>query len=307
LLIATFLFGATETSAAQTPMEPWLTRSADNSRSGWNPRERQLTQGSVANRGIIRATIIPVIGDTRGLEAQPLILPNVKTALGTRDVMVLPSMADIIRGVDAHDGSGIWQVTLGVPVTGSQKIDSKQINQFWGCLSTGVIDPDTQRLYQVCWVSPDRSGDPTTARYYVFVLNMADGSQVVPPVLIEGKSGNQDFNAGIRKQRSSLVEINVNGVKTVLGCSGTTFETQAGVASGYCFAFDVSSNKVSAMLALTAGEGAGVWMAGQGPAADAQGFLYLTTGNGISTASPNGVNRSSSCNTRRHQKIPQRR
>jgi hypothetical protein len=279
-LIAAIVLGAIETpSAAQTTMEPWLTRSADSARTGWNPREPQLTQALVAAKGITRATIIPVIGDARGMEAQPLILPNVKTAAGTRDVMVLPSMADVVRGVNAHDGSGIWQVTLGVPVTGSQNIDSHRINQFWGCLSTGVIDPDTQRLYQVCWVSPDKSGDPKTARYYMFVLNVADGSEVVPPVLIEGKSGNQDFNAGMRKQRSALVETNVNGVKTVFGCAGTVLETAAG-ACGYCFAFDVASNKLSAMLALSAGEGAGVWMAGQGPAADAQGFLYLITGNG---------------------------
>ena len=275
LLIVTLLLGVTETSAAQTTMEPWLTRSADNSRSGWNPHERQLAQASVASKGITRATIIPVIGDARGMEAQPLILPNVKTTLGTRDVLVLPSMADVVRGVDARDGSGIWQVTLGVPVRGSQRIDSHQINQFWGCLSTGVIDPDTQRLYQVCWVSPDKSGDPMTAHYFMFVLNLADGSEVVPPVLIEG--GN--FDKGMRKQRSSLVETNVNGVKTVLGCSGTTFETAAG-ASGYCFALDVATNKVSAMLALSEGEGAGVWMAGQGAAADPQGFLYVITGNG---------------------------
>jgi hypothetical protein len=279
LLVAAFVLGVIKAAVAQTGMEPWLTRSADNSRSGWNPRERQLTQASVATKGIVRATIIPVIGDARGIEAQPLILPNVKTASGTRDVLVLPSMADVVRGVDAHDGSGIWQVTLGVPVTGSQRIDFHQINQYWGCLSTGVIDPDTQRLYQVCWVSPDKSGDPKTARYFMFVLNMADGSEVVPAVLIEGKSGNQDFNAGMRKQRSSLLETNVNGVKTVLGCSGTTFETAAG-ASGFCFAFDVASNKVSAMLALSAGEGAGVWMAGQGPAANPEGFLYVITGNG---------------------------
>ena len=110
----------------------------------------------------------------------------------------------------------------------------------------------------------------------MFVLKVADGSQVVPPVLIQGKSGTQDFNAAMRKQRSSLVETNVNGVKTVFGCSGTIFETEAGVASGYCFAFDVASNTVSAMLAMTAGEGAGVWMAGQGAAADAQGNLYVT-------------------------------
>jgi hypothetical protein len=279
LLTCTFLL-ATQHCFAQSPMVPWLTRSADNSRSGWNQHETQLTQASVESKGILRATIIPVIGDARGMEAQPLILPNVNTARGTRDVMVLPSMADIVRGVDANDGSGIWQVTLGTPVTGSQSIDSHQINQFWGCLSTGVIDADTQRLYQVCWVSPDKSGNPETARYFMFVLNVTDGGQIVPPVLIQGKSGTEDFNAAMRKQRSSLVETNVEGVKTVFGCSGTINETQAGVASGYCFAFDVASNTVTAMLAMTSGEGAGVWMAGQGAVADSQGYLYILTGNG---------------------------
>ncbi len=278
-LLITLLFAVSENGVAQSAMVPWLTRSADNSRSGWNQHETQLTQASVLSKGIFRATIIPVIGDARGVEAQPLILPNVKTTRGTRDVMVLPSMADVVRGVDAHDGSGIWQVTLGTPITGSQSIDSHQINQFWGCISTGVIDPDTQRLYQVCWISPDNSGDPKTGRYFMFVLNVADGTQVAK-VLIQGKSGTQDFNGGMRKQRSSLAETNVNGVKTVFGCSGTIFETQTGVASGYCFAFDVASNTVSAMLATTAGEGAGIWMAGQGAAADSQGFLYVLTGNG---------------------------
>ena len=280
LLLCNFLFAVNENCVSQSLMVPWLTHSVDNSRSGWNQHETQLTQALVESKGIVRATIVPVIGDARGMEAQPLILPNVKTARGTRDVMVLPSMADVVRGVDAHDGSSIWQVTLGTPITGSQSIDSHQINQFWGCLSTGVIDADAQRLYQVCWVSPDKTGNPQTGRYFMFVLKVADGTQVVPPILIQGKSGTQDFNATMRKQRSSLVETNVDGVKTVFGCSGTIFETQANVASGYCFAFDVASNTVSAMLAMTAGEGAGVWMAGQGAAADAQGFLYVLTGNG---------------------------
>jgi len=98
--------------------------------------------------------------------------------------------------------------------------------------------------------------------------------------MIAGTSGTQDFNATMRKQRSALTETNINGVKTVFGCSGTIFETQADVASGYCFAFDVANNKMAAMLATTAGEGAGVWMAGQGAAADPEGHLYVTTGNG---------------------------
>lgn len=84
-------------------MVPWFTRSADNARSGWNSHETQLTQASVETKGIIRNTIIPVFGDARGMEVQPLILLNVKRPDGsTHDVMVLPSMANIVRGVDAR-------------------------------------------------------------------------------------------------------------------------------------------------------------------------------------------------------------
>ncbi len=266
-------------AATQSVMQPWLTRSADNSRSGWNSNETVLTQATLKSKGIIRSTIIPLVGDARGMEAQPLILPSVTTVRGVRDVMVLPSMADVVRGVDAHDGSGVWQVTLGTPVTSTPQIDYHSINQHWGCLSTGVIDADTQRLYQVCEVSPDQSGNAQGSRYYLFVLNVADGTQVVPPVLVEGPSGAQDFNAAMRKQRASLVETNVLGVKTIFFCSGTIYETGAG-AAGYCFAFDAASNRLTATLVLTAGEGAGVWMAGQGPAADPAGYLYLMTGNG---------------------------
>src|ERR1700691_1708692 len=127
-LICAFLFAVAQDCVSQSSMVPWLTRSADNSRSGWNPHATQLNQASVGTKGIVAAPTIPVIGDARGVGGQPLILPNCNTAPGTRDVLVVPSMADVVRGVDAHDGSGIWQVTLGVPVTGSQAIDMHQIN-----------------------------------------------------------------------------------------------------------------------------------------------------------------------------------
>lgn len=279
---------------AQT-MVPWTTRSADNSRSGWNPHETLLTQASIEKSGIVRSTIIPVYGDARGMEAQPLILPGVKLADGsTHDVMVLPSMANQVRGVDAHTGAGLWSVTLGTPIIGSDPtgprktqpdgcvgdyptIDCHAINDKWGVLSTGVIDPDTKRIYLVAWISPD--GTPQNAKHYVFVLNMADGSKVVAPVLVSGTSGSQTYSSAMRKQRSSLVLTNVNGRKTVFWASGTVQETGNG-AAGWIFAFDCATNSISAVLAMSQGEGAGIWMGGQGLAADNQGFLYAITGNG---------------------------
>lgn len=276
-------------------MVPWLTRSADNSRSGWNQHETMLTQASVRTKGIVRATIIPVFGDARGMEAQPLILPNVKLANGaTHDVMVLPSMANVVRGVDAHTGAGLWSVTLGKPIngdtpTGPKKvkpdgcvglyptIDCHNINDKWGVLSTGVIDPDTQRVYIVAWISPD--GTPQKANHYVFVLNAADGARIGPPILVTGTSGTQSYTSAMRKQRSSLVLTNINGRKTVFWASGTVQET-GNRAAGWVFAFDCATNSITAALAMSQGEGAGIWMGGQGLAADAQGFLYAITGNG---------------------------
>ena len=281
-------------------MVPWLTRSVDNSRSGWNSHETQLTQDAISKKGITRFTIIPVIGDARGMEAQPLILPQVKLPNGsTHDVMVLPSMANVVRGVDARSGAGLWQVTLGQkenlgkPIVGStpvgpkpqpdgcvgaeRTIDCHAINDKWGVLSTGVIDPDTQRVYLVAWISPD--GTPQNAKHFVFVLNVKDGTEVVPPIEVKGTSGTQSYQGTMRKQRSALVLTNVNGRKTVFWASGTVMETGQG-AAGWIFAFDCATNSITTSLATTAGEGAGIWMGGGGLAADDQGLLYATTGNG---------------------------
>jgi len=287
-----------DTSFAQSAMVPWLTRSADNARSGWNPNETSLSQATVGSKGIVRATIIPVTGDARGMEAQPLILPQVRVADGSiHDVMVLPSMADVVRGVDAHTGAELWTVilgpNLGTAINGGDSIGAKTtpdncvgtfrtidchaINDKWGVLSTGVIDAATGRLYLVAWLSPDAT--PQKAKHFVFVLNVADGSSVVPPVLVDGTSQGQSYSSTLRKQRSSLVLTDVNGRKTVFWASGTIQETGA-LAAGWIFAFDCATNRITAALATSSGVGAGIWMAGQGLAADSDGFLYAITGNG---------------------------
>jgi hypothetical protein len=272
------MFAITLPVLGQT-LRPVTTRAFDNSRSGANTSETILTRDKVATKGIRRVTTIPVFGDARGTESQPLILPGVKLKDGsTHDVMILPSMANIVRGVDAETGAGLWQANLGRPIDGGAAIDMHQINDHWGVLSTGVIDPDTKRVYLVAWISPD--GTPQKGMQHVCVLNIADGTLVVPPVsLADAKSGTQRFASAMRKQRSSLVMTNVNGTKTVFFASGSVMETAKGSA-GWVFAFDVASNRITSSLAMSQGLGAGVWMAGQGLAADAQGFLYGISGNG---------------------------
>jgi hypothetical protein len=208
--------------------------------------------------------------------------------------MILPSMANVVRGVDATTGAALWQTPpLGTPISGSdslgpngpgamcpgpnQTIDCYQINQYWGVLSTGVIDPDTARVYLVAWISPD--GTPQNGRHSMVALNVKDGTQAFPPVLLDGSNGTQTWSAYMRKQRSSLVITNVAGRKTIFFASGTIQELGNG-AAGWVLAYDVATNKVTAALPTTQGFGGGIWMGGQGLAADAEGYLYGVTGNG---------------------------
>ena len=275
-LIGIFLVGSF--AIGQTP-PALVTRGWDNNRSGDNTHETVLTVAAVKARGIARQTTIPVYGDARGLEAQPLILPAVKLANGTtHDVMILPSMANVVRGVDAETGAALWATTLGRPANGGAAIDMHLINDHWGVLSTGVIDAETQTVYLVAWISAD--GTPQNSTHYIYALNVATGAIVNTPVSLAGAvSGTQKFNSTMRKQRSSLVMTKVNGVKTIFFASGSVLETAAG-SSGWVFAYDVATNTLAASLAMTQGLGAGVWMAGQGLAADAQGYLYGISGNG---------------------------
>src|ERR1700731_1883490 len=150
-------------------LQPVTTRAFDNSRFGANTHETILTRDNVVAKGMSRVTTIPVYGDARGTESQPLILPGVKLKDGsTHDVMILPSMANVVRGVDAETGAALWQTSLGRPINGGASIDMHQINDHWGVLSTGVIDPETKRVYMVAWISPD--GTPQNGMQHVCVL-----------------------------------------------------------------------------------------------------------------------------------------
>lgn len=257
---------------------PWLTRSHDNQRTGWNNQETLLTQNNVGSKGIYLKTTVPLYGDARGAEAQPLIVPNVKTVKGTFDLLLACSMANQCRAVDKTAGVGIWTNTLGPPVNGGTDIDGWLINQHWGALSTGVVDQATNKWYQVYWTSPDGSGTPQTARYYMAVINLYDGTFFYTP--ITGGSQGYNFTDIMRKARSSAVLLNQNGTKTVVQCTGTVSETSNG-ASGFCFAFDTYTNTIKAMDSTTAGRGGGVWQGGQGLSCDPQSkYCYAETGNG---------------------------
>jgi outer membrane protein assembly factor BamB len=262
------------------------TRAYDNLRSGANTQETVLTPDAVAARGMRRLLRLRLIGDARGTESQPLVVPGVRLEDGTqREVVYLATMANQVWAYDAADGTLVWVRALGRPVKGSRAIDAWLINDHWGILSTPVIDVERQALYAVGWTSPDQS--PEHGRHMLFGLSLVDGRLLHPPLDLETATYDpghglpvQRFASATRKQRAALLLTHAGGRPTVFIGFGSLRETDE-TSRGWIVACDVEAWHVSAAWASTArGHGAGIWHAGAGLASDAQGAIYAMTGNG---------------------------
>jgi hypothetical protein len=262
------------------------TRSYDNARSGANTRETELTADVVGARGIRRLYSILLSGDARGIEAQPLMATGVAMPDGrTRDLLVLATMANTVAAYELKDGGQVWTRSLGRPVDSNRDIDGYLINNHWGVLSTPVIDHVAGVIYVLAWSSSD--GLAKHARYYLYALRIADGVDAQPRLDLEGTTYDPGhglpalrFASADAKQRASLLLTSLGGVTTVFAGFGFATEPSDN-ERGWVIAAGTSPFAVTAAWASTArGYGGGIWQAGAGLAADAQGFLYLMTGNG---------------------------
>jgi hypothetical protein len=262
------------------------TRSYDNARTGSYPHETALTASAVRTRGIRRAFSLQLTGDKRGVEAQPLAVPNVRLDDGTvHDIIYLADMANQVWAFDAASGVTLWKRSLGTPVNGTRNIDTYLINDHWGVLGTPVIDTATGILYAVAWVSAD--GSVGAARHFCCAISIRNGVDAHPPVDLEGvtyQPGHgapvQRFSSAARKQRAGLLLTKVDGVATVFIGFGSVQETGAH-ARGWVIACGTRPFAATAAWAATAnGFGGGIWHGAGGLAADPQGHVYAMTGNG---------------------------
>jgi len=217
--------------------------------------------------GLKKIFSMKMTGDRLGMEAQPLFMPAVALANGgTHDLCICATMANTVYAFDANTGAVLWKRTLGVPILGSRAIDSWQINDHWGILSTPVLD--NGMIYCVAWISPD--GTVARAKHFLYEVKLNSGAISRSLPLPDG--------ATARKQRSALTITNVNSKRTLFIPWGTILETAQG-AHGYITAIDIDNWKIAAEWSATpTGKGSGIWMAGQG--LTEAGDFFLLTGNG---------------------------
>ena len=179
---------------------PVLTRGNDNART-YCYNDTVFTQANMAGQGIRKYFSLYMEGDARGAEAQALVLPSVKGDDGVvRDVVITASMNNTVWAYDLNTSDILWVKKLGIPINGSAKIDMHTINDHWGLLSTGVIDPDTKTWYGVAWESPD--GTPEKGAHFVHALNIANGAQVHPPCPTRRRSNTSRLGGALQKWSS---------------------------------------------------------------------------------------------------------
>ena len=263
-------------------------RSYDLARTGQNLQETILTPANVNSNTFGRLFTIPTDGE---IYAQPLYVSNLAIAGGTHNVVFVASMRNTVYAIDADNGNVYWTQNYGTPIT-PQYIQNDQ-NISWstglGILSTPVIDPSTNIMY---FVSSNQSVVNGNLQYtdHLNALEIATGAAVKSPVNITATYSTPDLTNPLQlvvqrqNQRPALALANGN-IYVVFGSHDdiTPYE-------GWVLAYNKSTlAQVAVYATTTIGSEGGIWMAGQGPAIDSAGNLYLLTGNGSSGKTPNGL------------------
>jgi hypothetical protein len=275
-----------------------LTRRNDNFRSGVNTHETILTHETVRTRF---GKLWTLYADAK-IMAQPLYVSNLmvptsvtigvtarsKCATGCNAVIfatmkgtIYAYMADqkpttnndtLLWATYLSDGKACKCDATG-PQNGSGNFDMWAVDDpWWGVLSTPVIDRAANSIYAVTWTNDQQ--------YRLYDLSLTTGQIQKGPVLVQGTIGTQTFSSDThgwiqrRKQRAGLL---LSKGLLFVAFGGDNAEGLA----GWLFVYDATTLTMKTVWSPTpTGRNGGIWMAGDAPAADENGNVYLQVGNG---------------------------
>ena len=268
-----------------------LQRGYDAGLTGANLAETTLTTSNVNPTTFGR--VFNLLVDDK-IYAQPLYVPQVGIPnQGIHNVVYVATMSDSLYAFDADvGGSPLWvdnfATSVGaVPVSIAKFAISGNTNITGnlGILSTPVIDASSNILYLVACTL--ESG---TMVYRLHAVNIADGTEPYPNVVISGSHSGVNFTAVHQTQRVSLT-VSGDQVVFAFGAIEAEADDEAGYA-GWVMAYDKHTLAQTGLYAtITSGStlGGGVWQSGRAPVVDGSGFVYLFTGNGWNTNGYNGT------------------
>jgi Bacterial Ig-like domain (group 2) len=273
-----------------------LTYHNDNGRTGQNLSEVTLTPVNVNSTQFGKLISYPVDG---AIYAQPIYVASVTVpSQGVHNVVYVVTQHDSVYAFDA-DGTtpdALWHVSFINPSAGVTSVSQADVHEGAfpageiGITSTPVIDPVGGTLYVVAYT--DENGNFV---YRLHALDLATGAEKFggPATIQSSVPGTGDdsngqgqvlFIAADNLQRPGLLLLN-----------GVVYIAFAGHSDtrpwhGWLLAYNATTLKPAASFNTTPnGYGASVWESGCAPAADADGNIYVSTGNGTFDADFGGA------------------
>lgn len=260
----------------------------DVSRSGVNSTETALTTSNVNSTTFGKVGEFAVDGqiDGQALFLSQLAIPG----QGNKNVLYVATENDSVYAIDAQSISGssatiLWKTSVlpaGELPADSASLPCGNIN-LNGITATPVIDRARNAIY-VEAMSKDSAGN---IHHRLHALDLTNGSELFGgPATITatypGTGGNSSggvvtFDPKVQHERAALLE---SGGVIYTAWSGLWGD--CGPYSAWVIGYDAGTLKQTRAIDLVPNNsGAGMWMGGGGPAADASGNVYVISGNGF--------------------------
>jgi hypothetical protein len=266
----------------------------DVARSGVNSYETTLTTSNVNSRTFGKKFSLPADG---AVYAQPLYVPNVAIpGKGTHNVLYVATANDSLFAFDADSNTGnnstpLWQVSVidtahgaapGATAVSSSVLACMDINPIYGITSTPVIDLSTGTIYLVANSVETASGNII---YRLHALDITSGAEKSgsPVVITASVTGTGDGSVGSILTFQPKQQLNRAALLLASGNVYIGFGSHCDASPwhGWLLSYNAASLVQNGVFVTTPNGGmGGIWMSGSGVAADANGNLYLATGNG---------------------------
>ncbi len=289
LIVFTACIGICFTVSAQVDV---LTQHNNLLRTGWNSSESKLNQTNISS-GNFGLLFKKKVDDQ--VYAQPLVVSGIKVKGKKRNVLFTETVNNSVYAFDADDSTvtgALWQVNLtyknyrpivNTDMTGACGGNYQDFSGKMGIVCTPVIDTASNTIY-ILVRSVSTNGQ--TFVQYLHALDITTGGEKTgSPVYITAKVvGNGDGNDGTGHilfdqqhegpRAGLLLYKGIVYLEWASHCDWTPYH-------GWMIGYDATSLKQKYVFNTTPEGGlAGIWMSGQAPAVDAQGYIYLSTGNG---------------------------
>ena len=296
---------ATVVRAAAAPVNV-LTSHNDNARLGINTNETQLTRAVVGSSSFGKVFSYPVDGY---VYAQPLILTGVNVPdRGNVDIVFVVTEHDSIYAFDANDpsspnGGVVWKVSFINPAAGittltSAEVGSGDIVPEIGITATPVIDD----VAGVIYVEVKTKEPGTKYVHRLHALDVRTGAEMPnSPVVITASvkgvgdgsdgRGNVPFNALRQMARPGMSLVQTAAYPNPIVYIAYASHGDNGPYHGWLLGYDSKTlQQVHVYNSSPNGGLSGFWMAGNGPAIDKDGNIYMITGNGGFNPQPTAMN-----------------